>query len=121
MLLAVVSSSAAAEWVAVGRNETDTLYADPATIRRAGNMVKMWILFDYKTPRDVDNNRYRSTREQIEVDCNEERERTLAASYHAGNMAKGEVIHVSSGPDEWHPVAPGSAAEVMWKFACGKQ
>jgi hypothetical protein len=39
VLLAVVSSSAAAEWVEVGRADTITAYADPATIRKAGNMV----------------------------------------------------------------------------------
>jgi hypothetical protein len=41
MLLAVVSSSAAAEWVELGSNEISTAYSDPATIRRNGDMVKM--------------------------------------------------------------------------------
>ena len=26
-----------------------TVYADPDTIRRKGDLVKMWILFDFKT------------------------------------------------------------------------
>lgn len=46
ILLAVVSSSAVAEWVQFGGNETITIYVDPATIHKAGNMVKMWFLYD---------------------------------------------------------------------------
>ena len=42
MLLAVVSSSASAGWVVVGVHDTSILYADPASIHRAGNRVKMW-------------------------------------------------------------------------------
>ncbi len=49
ILLAVVSSSAIAEWVAIVSNETKTTYADPATIRRAGDRAKMWSLIDLKT------------------------------------------------------------------------
>ena len=50
MLLAGACSSAAAEvWVVVGKNEKFTAYADPATMRKEGSMVKMWNLFDYKT------------------------------------------------------------------------
>jgi hypothetical protein len=67
MLLAVVSSSAAAEWVEVSKSETVTVYADPATIRKAGDMVKMWTLSDYKTPDDV----HRSRVYQHEYDCKE--------------------------------------------------
>jgi len=48
MLLAVASSSAAAGWVEVNSDETVTVYADPATVRRAGNRATMWVLYDYK-------------------------------------------------------------------------
>jgi hypothetical protein len=41
LLLAVLSSSAMAEWIKVGANDNSTIYADPATIRKEGNMVKM--------------------------------------------------------------------------------
>lgn len=45
VLLVMASSGAAAEWVKVGDSPAPDgfdVYADPATIRRAGNMVKMW-------------------------------------------------------------------------------
>ena len=51
LLLAAVSSSAMAEWVYVAKNKEGTyaVYADPTTIRKAGNTVKMWGLDDHKT------------------------------------------------------------------------
>jgi hypothetical protein len=46
----VVSTSAIAEWVAIGETEEKdlTVYADPTTIRKTGNIVKMWSLDDHK-------------------------------------------------------------------------
>jgi surface-adhesin protein E len=122
MLLAVVSSSAAAvEWVRVERNETTDIYADPATIRRRGDMVKIWILFDHKTPKVFVDKPYRSFMEQDEFDCDEERERQLAGSYHSGNMAEGDVVYTNSNPGKWSPVAPGTVGEILWKIGCGKR
>lgn len=47
LLLAVVSSSAEAGWIAVGDGENMTTYADPTTIRKTGDRVKMWALLDF--------------------------------------------------------------------------
>lgn len=120
MLLAVVSSSAAAEWVEVARSDTSTFYADPATIRRAGNIVKMWDLIDRKTPDNFNNKPYMSQRSQHEYDCKEEQWRTLYFTFFSGNMAGGNAVYIDSDPGKWAPVPPGSIAEGMWKFACGR-
>lgn len=118
MLLAGVSSSAAAEWVKVKSGETITTYADPATIRREGNMVEMWTLSDYKAP---DSLQYMSRVYQHEYDCKEERIRVLYMAFHTGNMGGGATDVVLSHPTDWTPVPPGSTNEVLWKFACGKR
>ena len=121
MLLAVVSSSAAADWVYLGGNDTITFYADPTTIRKAGNVVKLWNLFDLKTAQLVNGKRYMSTKGQTEYDCKEERTRELYASFHSGNMARGEIVELASNmASSWTPVAPRSISEDLWKFACGK-
>lgn len=122
MLLAVVSSSAMARWVKVAGNETNTTYADSATIRKAGNMAKMWSVFDYKTPVALDNGkRYMSTRAQFEYDCKEERMRPFAVSFHSKNMADGEVVYSAFDPGNWGPVPPGTVNDTLWKIACGKR
>ncbi|MCH6585257.1 MAG: hypothetical protein IH810_05440, partial [Proteobacteria bacterium] len=51
ILLAVVSSSAMAEWVEVAESEAGTFiaYAESATIQKTDNIVNMWVLIDYNT------------------------------------------------------------------------
>jgi len=123
MLLAVVSSSAVAEWVGAGSSsdETVTAYADPATIRKAGNMVTMWVLFDYKTAQAGDGKEYLSAKMQSEYDCKEEQWRMPHASFHSGNMGEGVIVENASYPGKWSPVPPGSTTETLWKIACGKR
>ena len=125
VLLAVVSSSAAAEWVKVGGHDDDpaTVYVDRATMRRTGHMVKMWSLFDYKSARVPGEplEPYLSMRGQSEYDCKNRRSRALAISFHPNNMARGELSYSNTDPDNWRPVSPGSIAETLWKLACHKR
>ena len=124
MLLAGVSSSAAAEWFQVDKSNTFTVYADAATIRRSGNMVKMWNLLDFKTAEKnlvTPSKPYLSERTQQEYDCNDERYRLLYLSHHSENMGNGEVVFADSDPSNWSPVPPQSIVEILWKLACGKQ
>jgi hypothetical protein len=121
MLLAVASSSALAEWVEVFRDEAVTVYADPSTVRKAGNMVKMWVLYDYKSVQSSNSSKpYRSSRKQSEYDCKEAQSRILSLTAHSGNMAEVDTVFSLSKPEEWEPVPPSSLAELMWKIACGK-
>ena len=123
MLLAVVSSSASAGWVVVGVHDTSTLYADPATIRGAGNRVKMWALLDFKTTQqDSTNprNGYLSEIAQFEYNCKEQRARRLYYSWHSRHMGRGKVVSSDSDPSKWEPVLPGSGNEILREFACGR-
>ena len=119
MLLAILSSSAMAEWLLVGVNEATILYCDPTTIRKAGDRVRMLSLFDLKTARNLDGKPYMSMQMQKEFDCKESQSRTLSVKAYSGNMGKGEVVSNKSSPGEWSPVLPGSAQETEWKVACG--
>ena len=122
MLLAVSSSNAVAEWVEVGGNKDTTAYADLATIHKAGDRVKMWELFDFKTARKLSNGELvMSMRGQVEYDCKEEQSRKLLVSYHSGNMGRGETVRAESDTRKWMPVPPETLVKTMWKTACGKQ
>lgn len=122
MLLAVVSSSAWAEWVEVSRNDTSTIYANPATIRKAGDIVKMWYLIDYRIIQGANvGSPFLSSKDQSEYDCKEERTRTLYFTNHSGNMGGGDNNYSSETPLNWRPISPGSVGESLWQFACGKR
>lgn len=121
-VLALVSSSAMADWVEVAGNEATAAYADPATIRRVGDMVKMRHLLDYMKARGIEGiEPYRSITMQDEYDCGQARTRTLSISIHSGNMGEGAVLGTSSEPGKWRPVAPGTLVETLREFACWKQ
>lgn len=116
-----VAQSLGTGWIYVGIAKTVTTYADPATIRRVGNKVKMWSLIDYKTSQTNAGEQYRSKKNQYEYDCKEEQFRLLFASDHSGNMGGGEVVMILHTPSEWIPVPPGSIGEELLKLACGKR
>jgi hypothetical protein len=122
MLLAVVSSSAAAEWVAVGVTESSTVYADAATLAKAGDKVRMWHLVDFNSVQaKATGRRYISEKLQYEYDCKEERARLLSFLSHTGNMGGGAMVEGDWHPQKWEPVTQGSVIDYLRKFACGKR
>ena len=123
MLLTVMSSSAMAEWVFVAETEKEiegaealTVYADPDTIRKTGNRVKMWSLLDYNMAEEELGTI--SVRQKEEYDCKEKQLRALFQSFHTGHMADGETVLIKNERGDWEPVLPDSAAEAVFEFAC---
>lgn len=124
-LLVLSSGPAYAEWVPLEKNnqlaEIGTVYVDPDTIRRKGNLVKMWQLNDFKTMQGGRSpSRFSSTKIHKEFDCAEERLRLLALTDFWGNMGTGEPTDAYIDGGNWVPVEPGTVGQVLWKFACGK-
>jgi hypothetical protein len=108
--------------VAIGYSESlggYTVYVDPDTIRRKGDLVKVWALTDYTTIQTVADTSFLSSKAQNEFDCAEERQRELAVTWFSGNMGNGNGVWTNSDETTWRPVAPGSVGQGVWKFACG--
>src|SRR5262249_30217261 len=121
-LLLLSSSPAYAEWVPVSAAEHGmTVYADPYTIRRKGELVKMCSLYDFKTEQYVRGVLLLSSKGQIEYDCAEERLRGLAVAEFSGNIGKGTVVYTDSSEGKWIPVAPHGVVQALWKVAYSKQ
>ena len=126
MLLAVVSCGQLAgpprwpRWVAVGESVDSWVYADVNSIRKKGDMVKIWDLQDYKRAIVSDRLPVLSLREQLEFDCKEERVRTLFISVFGMSMAEGKELK-SEGDGTggaWSPVSPTSIEGRLLRFAC---
>ena len=122
ILLAGVSGSAAADvWFEIGVNEKFTAYADPATIKKEGNITRMWNMFDYKAPQVTETGKkYLSVKLHYEYDCKDKRARGLAATSFAEHQAKGEKIADSNMSLPVRAVAPGSEDEMLLNYACSK-
>ncbi len=123
MLLAVVSNSAMAEWVKVFFNDTETIYADFASVQNEeSNTVKMPNLSDYKTPKKTRNGiTYSSMIEPVRYDCKEGKLQALSLAMYSKNMGNGKMVFSESFTKEWIPVDTDSIDHVLWKFACGKK
>jgi hypothetical protein len=129
MLLAIVSSNAmAAEWKYVGKwawlgkDDKSTVYADSDTISRAGNMVKMWVLFDHHKPEKLPgllhfsllDKQVMSMKIQFEFDCKIDQYRMLSGSFHTEHMGEGNLVRSDNIISKWAPLPHGS----MWQAAC---
>jgi len=126
LLLAIVSSSASAEWVYFGtsvvRDDVVMAFVNQSTIKRNGKKVTMWILYDAKTPRKFEDSTYLSSMGQDEYDCETGQSRNLAVLLYSENRGHGSVVSKSSAPStNWDPAPPDSMGGHLLKYACTKK
>ncbi|HSB43928.1 MAG TPA: surface-adhesin E family protein [Nitrospira sp.] len=112
-----------AEWVDVGGKVEEgltvyTVYVDPDTIRRNGDVVTLWALFDYKTIQSIVGGPWLSSKARREYDCVKERVRLLGFTTFSGNMGSGEAVYSNLDETKWEPVAPDSLDRNLWEVAC---
>ncbi len=124
--LVLSSGPAYAEWIAVEKDNRlagiMTVYFDPDTIHRKGNLVTMWQLIDFKTMQGGRSpSRFSSTKIQKQFDCTEKRLRLLALTDFWGNMGTGESTGAYVDRGHWVPVEPDSINHALWEVACTKQ
>ena len=119
--LLLSSGPANAEWVKINENDTFTVYTDPDAIQRKGDLVKMWILYDYKTLQSATGVAHLSDSIQMEANCTEKLQRRLAYTWWSGNMKSGNVVFSHSGEGNWIPIGPGTVGHTLWSFACRKK
>ena len=116
-LLALVAAPAWAEWVKVAATDTSTFYIDPASIRKDGNLRKVWQINDL-------NQRHKdgemSRRVRMEFDCKQERSRSIAISTHSDPMAGGVTLSSGDGSGEWSAIPPDSISGTVLKRVCAK-
>ncbi len=110
-----------AGWVAVFGNDDATLYVDRSTIRRDGNKVKMWAMFDSKTAKALPGSIGLSMVIQSEFDCKDEMIRSITHSDYSKNMGNGDVVFSGEYSYKWEPIYPNSFGRAQWEVACGNQ
>ena len=125
LMLTLVSSGAMAEWTYLTKSNSEgviTVYVKPSSVRKNGDMVKMWSMYDFKKAKVFGKEKpYLSFKQQQEFDCKEERFRFFSIIYMGGHMGEGKVLSSDSTVDDWQPIAPDTVIETLWETACGKQ
>ena len=118
----VWSQTAHADWVEIGKNETGTFFVHADSIEKTGEMVKMWHLIDFKRNQvDSSTRSFRSSKDQSEYDCKEQRSRTLFYNNYAEQMGTGKITFTMKDPFKWRSAGAGSISETLLKIACGKK
>jgi hypothetical protein len=125
-LLVLSHGPVAAEWVAVTKDDLvpglQTVYIDPGSVRREGNLATLWQLTDYTWMQGGrKSTRFLSTKTHMQFDCAEKRLRLLAFTYFLGHMGTGRPAHGYVDQDTWLPIEPGSLNHTLWEVACGKE
>jgi hypothetical protein len=118
--LVITCGSALAEWTAVGSGDyIHVPYADRATIRRNGTMVRMSGMYDFRkqdfTP---EGKGLYSTVVLREYDCSTRQVRLLSAIDFSGPMGAGTAVSTSDTPRRWEAVVAGGIDELYWNAAC---
>jgi hypothetical protein len=127
ILLFLSSAPAYAEWVAVEKDYLSpglqTVYIDPDSIRREGNMLTMWQLIDFKWGQGNGRgaHRFSSTKTQKQFDCPQKRLRLLAFTEFSRHMGTGIAANGYVDKDNWLPVEPESISQALWEVVCGKE
>jgi hypothetical protein len=115
LLIAVMAAPAWAEWVAVSESNDLVAYIEPSSIRRNGNLRKVWQVQDLK---QRDEHGAMSRRLLVEYDCKDERFRVLSTSTHAEPMAAGKALVLVDIPSAWSAFAPDTPAEDTLEIIC---
>ena len=118
LALLLVTGSAWAEWVQVAERWDIVLYIDPETIRKDGDLRRVWQIQNLK---QRDKNGEMSSRVRVEYDCKQERYKMLSLSTHSGPMAGGTSLYQSSSEDiKWRDIPPGNLFEIVLKIVCAQ-
>ena len=105
-----------------------TVYVDPDSVRREGNLVALWQLTDYKLMQGNAGfgrflpglHRFLSTVTQKQFDCEGRRARLLAFTEFSHHMGTGRSADGSVDQSQWLSVEPASVNEGLWKIACSQ-
>ena len=115
--LMMLAGSAWAEWVFHSETSGANHYYDPATIRKDGNMRRVWELHDFTQRRKGGEMSFRL---RSEYDCKQERYRYLAISGHSKPKAGGTVLQSGGEDNDWVAIAPRTIAETLLNRVCAK-
>ncbi len=125
MLLALVSTSAMAEWTKYSWSDQATIYVDLKSIRKNNSLVKMKYLMEFNTTQTLaDGTSVMSIVGHYEFDCNDKkRYRQLEAIVYKGSMGTGRIAgnENDSPSGEWLSMSPNTLHESLWKFGCEKK
>ena len=127
IVLFLIHVPAYSEWVTVEKDYVlpgfQTLYVEPETIRREGNLVTVWQLLDFRWMQGSARGpaRFSSTKTHKQFDCKEKRFRLLAFTEFSHQMGTGRSTDGYVDNEKWLPVELDTINYALWELVCGKE
>jgi len=118
LVLAAACEQALAAWVKVAEASGSTVYLDPAVSGKVGDKVMVWLLRDHAETRFGTAGPYRSSKDQIEIDCRGRRVRRIYTSDHPKPMGEGRFVASEHGPMSWNDAQPRSIMGRVVELVC---
>jgi len=120
VVLVLATGTALADWVRIRSDGAVTVLADSASVLRSGDMATMWSMINYAKPRKTDDGQeHMSSRQRMEYDCTDKLSRRLEFDRYSDLSGLGRAVYSNKNASAWSPVAPGSVAGELFRFACG--
>ncbi len=91
-----------------------TFYIDRDSIKKDGNLLRVWELQDLKEKGPLDE---KSRRILVEYDCKNERRRVMSFSFHADQMGAGLTLKSDQTPGKWNLMVPNTTGSVVFQVA----
>jgi hypothetical protein len=120
IVLILISTPAAAEWTMIQTSDNENVYVDFDTLQKNGNLVTVSTLNDYYLGQ---HKKELSTQFTELHDCKNKKFKALAISYFSENMAKGNVIEMSSFNEpeiSWSGIVNYSVGELKANIICSR-
>ena len=121
--LFVTFSALAVDWQSMGLMDLGVFYIDRDTISspESGNkhIRQVWSMLDYREPqKNALGKTYRSSRSLIEIDCENNKTKTVSLSLHAGPRLSGEVLTSEGVIGPWQSIPPDTPLVHIKKAIC---
>lgn len=119
VVLALLSGSVMADWELIGNTNGNTTKINKSSIRKQGNVVRIWTMQDYADPLPMGNGRIaNSSKILIENNCKEESYRYVSGIFYGEHNGSGMVVLSDDKPDPFLAITPGTINETLWNAAC---
>ncbi len=89
-------------------------YIDRNSIKKEGNLLRVWELQDLKEKGPLEE---KSRRILVEYDCKNERRRVMSFSFHAEQMGAGLTLKGDQTPGKWNLMVPNTTGSVVFQVA----
>lgn len=118
LVMVIAMCGAKADWIRVGATEQANYYIDSELLNRAGSHVVIWALRDFPYSHLGAGGYYLSTKDELEIDCANQRLRRIFTSDHPRRMGGGDFVFSEHGPMSWNKVPPDTIMQRLVDVAC---